>query len=484
MEQLILPDGKTITSGIQGQPALVHVRWTRHRNEDMDIMLGYVACDQLEIELFSVQKPSIPPETRLIYQEDQVTRGIFYCQGLVRKSQNRWILTALDGMSRFYRELNGFWENRTDDTVLTLLQGICDYCGVATDITYLPGCHTPVPKLAGYSAKQILQFLGQVAGRYFYMDENEKLCAGWYDHIQPMDYISELSCEEFITKVIGRVLLRQTKNDLGWAYPQEDLGQNTLIIQGNPIFATNSVVAAQRLLEGIAHFTHTPFTCTLLPGREVKPGGLVAFTDQDGVSRLGAVMRWEKRDGVVTVRGTGSYSLQSVEAFQELTLQNMEGQVLELSRTAQGLSATHRDMLGNLGAMSLNLSELKTQLTQVGELATQTSQLRQTAEGLSLAVSQLTGGLDGKTDREEFSQVTQHFRFDADGLTIRNSATGMGIRVSQEQVAFLGDGDGTTAIYPDSMSTARLNISTRLDLGNFSLLPRTNGNLSLRYTGN
>ena len=90
--------------------------------------------------------------------------------------------------------------------------------------------------------------------------------------------------------------------------------------------------------------------------------------------------------------------------------------------------------------------------------------------------------LDGKTDREEFTQVTEHFRFDADGMTIQNSATGMGIRVSEEQVLFLGGEDPTTAIYPDAMQTTRLSVAQRLDVGDFSFLPRTNGNLSFRYT--
>ena len=482
MEQLILPDGKCIASGVWGEPAMVSVRWTQNRNEDGDLTLGYVACATLEIELFSVKKPSIPPETRLIYQEDGVTRGIFYCKSLARKSQNRWTLRAQDGMGKFSRELTGFWKNREDDTALSLLLGLCQHCGVATQITQLPGGGTPVPKLAGYSAKQILHFLGQVAGQYFYMDAAEKLCFGWYDELQAIDDYSHLACAEFITRKIERVWLRQTPNDVGWAYPEDEEERNTLILQGNPIFAADARITAQRLLEGLSYFTHTPFTCTLLPGDEVRPGCLVAFTDQDGVSRLGAVMQWEKKNGTLTVRGTGSYSLDSLDAIRRTTLEQLEGQVLEISRTAQGISAAHRDLLGNVGAMQLNLEGIRTQVTQVTQLASQTTQLQQTAQGLELQVSQLAGVLDGKTDREEFTQVTEHFRFDADGMTIQNSATGMGIRVSEEQVLFLGGEDPTTAIYPDAMETTRLSVAQRLDVGDFSFLPRTNGNLSFRYT--
>ena len=225
----------------------------------------------------------------------------------------------------------------------------------------------------------------------------------------------------------------------------------------------------------------------MLPGQEVSPGCLVEFTDLDGVRRTGAVMGWEKKNGTLTVRGTGSYSLQSAQAFEEFTQARLEGQVLEISRTAQGLSVSHTDLLGNVGALELSLSGVQTQVTALTQtadaLTTQTSQLHQDAQGLSLQVSQLTGSLDGKTDREEFSQITEHFIFDAAGLTIQNSATGMGIRVSEEQVLFLGGADPTTVIHPDAMQTARLSVGQRLDIGDFSLLPRTAGNLSLRYTG-
>ena len=111
MEQLILPDGSAIASGVWGEPAILSVRWQQNRNEGSEITLGSVCCAQLEIELFAPEKPNIPANTRLIYQEDGVARGVFYCQSLTRKSQNRWVLQALDGMHRFYQDINGFWRH-------------------------------------------------------------------------------------------------------------------------------------------------------------------------------------------------------------------------------------------------------------------------------------------------------------------------------------------------------------------------------------
>ena len=478
MERLRLPDG-VLGSGVWGQTAILSICHRSHRNEGDELTLGSACCGELEAELFSAEKPGIPVGTPIILEDGGAQKGIFYCQSITRISQNRWQLQALDGMCRFDRELTEFWQQRGDDTALSLLLGLCDYCGVDTDIASIPGGDTPVPPLAGYTARRLLQMLGQVAGRYFYIDAGGKLRAGWYDALETLSDYQSLRCAEFTTAPVERVLLRQTKTDAGWAYPEGLEEKNTLILQGNPIFASDGPAIAQRLFGQFSAFSHTPFTCRLLPGQEVTPGCRLAFLDLDGNRREGLVMQWEKRDGVVTVRGVGSYSLQRTQALGELTLESMEGQVLEISRSAQGLSVAHRDLMGNVGSLQLSLEGIRAQVTQ--GLADQTTQLHQTAQGIAVTVSRLESALGDKTDRQEFSRVTEHFKFDADGLTIQNSATGMGIRVSEEQVAFLGDDD--TVIRPDAMETPRLSIEKRLDIGPFSLLPRTGGNLSLRYTG-
>ena len=59
----------------------------------------------------------------------------------------------------------------------------------------------------------------------------------------------------------------------------------------------------------------------------------------------------------------------------------------------------------------------------------------------------------------------------------------MGIGVSEKRVIFTGGNDPTTVITPNAMETTNLTVGVRLDLGCFSWIPRTNKNLSLRWTG-
>ena len=95
---------------------------------------------------------------------------------------------------------------------------------------------------------------------------------------------------------------------------------------------------------------------------------------------------------------------------------------------------------------------------------------------------ELCGAIDSR-DAENLREVTEHFRFDMEGLTITNSGTGMGIGVSEQRVIFTGGESPTTVIYPNSMETAAMTVHSTLTLGDYSLIPRTNGNLSLRCTG-
>ena len=113
----------------------------------------------------------------------------------------------------------------------------------------------------------------------------------------------------------------------------------------------------------------------------------------------------------------------------------------------------------------------------------QMASLELKADGLDMAVSDVRKQVDEKADKVSVQEFTEHFHFGEDGLTISNSATGMGINVSETQVAFTGGADPTTVITPTEMQTTNLRVGERLDLGNFALLPRTNGNLSMRWTG-
>lgn len=166
------------------------------------------------------------------------------------------------------------------------------------------------------------------------------------------------------------------------------------------------------------------------------------------------------------IMGIATDARDSVEKVESVVYGEVTDQISSLTRDASSITAKVEETSKNVDGLN-----------------TRTSTLEVTASGLSASISTVQTGLSEKANKEDVDEITEHFLFKEDGLTIFNTATGMGINVSEKQVAFTGGTDPTTVITPNDMKTTNIKVNTRLDLGNFSFLPRTNGNLSFRYTG-
>lgn len=483
---LRLPDGRELT-------AIGALSITWQVNDSQDISLGSACAAMLEATLFEQGK--IAPGTELTCLEDGHVLGIFRCEASRRIGLKRVSLTAYDRMVLFDREIASWLEDRPfPTTAQQLLEDLCAHCGVELGGDALPDF--PVERFSqpGITGRQLLQYLGQGAGRFFAVNAAGILESRWYTpavRTLGKDTVTGLTCGGCTTAPIFRVLIRSTASEVGSVWPEgTDETANTYILQGNPLLPPSAQrqAVAKRLYQQLQSYTCTPFSCTLLPGSDIAPGQTVEFTDAAGQRHTAPVMGLTLQNGRRTVSATGSAALQSTTAFNRLALEALPGRMLTVERTAEGLKAENTDIRGKTAALALTVEGITTRVSaaeeQAGAYATKSrlSVLEQRAEELSLSVTQLQSTADGKADKAQLAEVTEHFRFASDGLTITNSATGMGIHVSEAEVAFTGGSGSATVITPNAMETTNLDVATRLDIGPFSLIPRTNGNLSLRYT--
>lgn len=171
---------------------------------------------------------------------------------------------------------------------------------------------------------------------------------------------------------------------------------------------------------------------------------------------------------------------QALKAANDVKL--MEGQMTEIRSDLEGVTL-RVSSTENVTAEQLTITQQMQEELQGKATVQQLTEVQTAADGLKVTVSEVQTILDEKADRTEVEEITEVFIFGDDGLTISNSATGMGIGISEKQVQFTGGESPTTVITPNEMETTNLQIGERLDLGDFSFLPRTNGNLSFRYTG-
>lgn len=485
--QLRLPDGESIT-------AIGDLQITWLTNDSHDLSLGSACAAMLEATLYGTAE--LKAGTELECFEDDRLLGRFTCQQPQRTGKNTLRLTAYDAMTRFDRDITAWLEDRSFPVAAqTLLENLCQLCGVPLlPDTQLPAHTVPAFTQPGITGRQLLKYLGQAAGRYFTVTPEGLLEAGWYDRepVQLSGYrLGSLVHTDYTAAPIQRVLIRTAENEVGAVWPDGSLDSaNTYILQGNPLLppACDREAVAARLYDQLKDYRCIPFSCTLLPGSHISPGSTISFSDAAGNSHTAPVMQLTLKNGVRSIRTTASSSLQSTEAFNRLQLQSLPGRMLTVERTAEGLKAENSDIRGNAAALALTVEGITARVSdaeeKAGDYATkgQVSVLEQRADGLSLSVSRLQSSTDTKADKTQLTEVTEHFRFDSDGMTITNSTTGMGIHVSEEQVAFTGGSASTTVITPNAMETTNLHVDTRLDLGLFSLIPRSNGNLSLRCT--
>lgn len=490
-------------------------------NAGEDLMPGAACAAMLEATVYSSGAPVGQGES-LDYYRDGVRMGRFFCEKPRRTGTDQFRITAYDAMIRFDRDADAFLESLSYPLTLgALLRSLCDFCGVppAPEIA-LPNEDLPVEKFPGrgVTGRKLLGWIGQAAGRYFTVSPEGCLVPGWYSgepvalgggsrglmladglladrFFRPfavrtaLPYrLGSLTCGDYATAPVERVLIRAGASDVGAVWPDGSPEEaNTLIIQGNPLLMPHQGLdlqaVARMLYEQLREISYTPFSCRLLPGSLLLPGTWVRFTDADGVMRTAPVMEMKLQNGSCTLTATGNPSLQSTTAFNSLTVEEVMGRVLTVERTADGLVVENSDLSGSLAQLKLSLDGIGTRVSAVETDAqghatvTQVSQLEQRADALELVLSRMQEGEDGEED-----EIRQCFLFDENGLTISNSATGMGIGISQERIVFTGGTDPTTQITPNEMRTTNLRVGSRLDLGVFSLIPRTNGNLSLRYT--
>ena len=98
----------------------------------------------------------------------------------------------------------------------------------------------------------------------------------------------------------------------------------------------------------------------------------------------------------------------------EVSITTLEGQYSNLEVSTKGIS-----------------SEVSQQSGDIEELNRQVTSVSQTAEGLKVSVTSISTDLNGKADKGDVQQITEHFVFGEEGMTISNSASGMGIGISE-----------------------------------------------------
>lgn len=561
---LVLSDGTVLSSGPGTVNALCSVRLTQSVNDAHELSLGSVCAGMLEARLITPGGGlSLQAGQELtLYRVTGDTReqvGVFILEKPTRPSSNTLRLTAYDRVIRLDKDLTDWlralraWPYSLQD----FASMVCAACGVELVGAPIPNGTYPVEKFTAQdiTGRQIMRWVGQIAGRFCRATPQGALEFAWYAPAQgpaigpkplyPVSVTFEdgvltltcdriaavatgedlsvdspllraeddgqghvtvtvdntpdriwynrgaLSLEDYAVRPIHAVGLRQSRTDVGVRYPEDPAGDNFYTLTGNPLLTASSAQAleavARTLYEQLKDFTYTPCRVTVPIQYAPPAGSTVTVTDPAGNSFTALVMTKITAGQQATLEGTGSSRRTDPGAVYEGSYRTLSGKVLDISADVDGLRVENAQARGDAAALELRLGAITGKVTALEQtdtaLQTATSTLRQTAQGLELALSRANAALGEKADQEELGQLQAHFHIGADGITLSNAVSGMGLGISQERIVFTGGNSPTTVVRPNDMQTTNLRVNTRLDLGNFSFIPRTNGNLSFRCTG-
>lgn len=483
--EIIFPNGRRVSAGAAGA-AIRSLKRTASVFPGSDVQPGGVCAECLEVEFFD-DGLILTAGDVLTLREDGVLVGSYIAHAPTTPAPGLRRVVAYDFVSRLDTDLTAWLESLTawPYALGDFARLVCAACGL-TLTGNLANETWPIPQFRarGITGRQLMQWVCQAGCRFCRAEPEGSLKLDW---LTPGPSLTErdifqgsLTLSDYATAPVDGVTVALTGSDVGLSYPESP--KNPLTIRGNYLLCGCSHAQAQEILEALGETSHTP--CSFQTAVALKPGQRFSLTTSQG-EFTAVAMTVEQTGPLYKVSSTGSKTQtpQSLSSYQALS-----GRVLEHEMTLQGVQ-TRLAAFGQTEERYSQLSQDVDNITaRVGVVENSSrqnyAQLRLETEGLSLQVGSLDARLAQKAEGSRVEELETHFRFDGEGLTISNTVTGMGIQISESQVAFRGGVDPTTVITPNRMHTTNFQVLERLDVGNFALLPRTGGNLSLRAVSN
>jgi len=509
-ELFVLPNGTELSSGHNQNPYITSVTYTQMVNDATDLEYGAACAGMIEAALLDTSGAfSMSAGDELAYYsvaEDGTRKlqGYFILEAPTKPSANTCKFTAYDRMIRFDKDLSMWLASLTDwpYTIQNFLSMVCAQCGIElADGVELINSDFPILRfIQQVTGRQLIKWIAGANASFATITPEGKLTFSTYTDVGDLGLaVKSLKFADYVTDPIERVVVKQHEDDVGVAWPENSEGETYAII-GNALLATMSTAEllpyVKRIADRVIGISYIPAEAQVFdPEGICRPGIFISVADRYGKKHKTAAFSVKRSGGISTLKSTGNYSRGSAGAVNgKDDVKVLQGRVakirVDLEEVSSNMSKTtiEVDSVKNeQSSIKQTVDGVETRVSKteesVGDLHSQYTVVSQQAGDIELTVATLRQEVGAKAEQSQVNEITEHFRFAEDGLTITNSGTGMGIGVSEQRVVFTGGKDPTTVIRPNDMETTNLRIKTQLDLGGFSWFPRTNGNLSLRWKG-
>lgn len=469
---LILPDGRQLHSGVPGETALAQVQLTENINDKKTLEPGTVAASVLQCDLLGEVLPELSAGTQVtVLREDaagnSTKTGIFFSQGAEKMGAGQYRLTLADTVSLLDRDLTGWLEGLTGwpYSLREFAELICHACGVEVSFGKGLSGDFPVQKFAAtnVTGRALMGWVCQAAGVFCRADPEGVLQLDWYEdrgrqvsaHGETdFYYQNSLSYEQFTVPPVERVVLRQSREDVGVSWPDTADGENVLTLTANPLLTGEDTGAlqavARNLYERLQGFSYTPCRLTVPAGFGASVGELLTVRTVSGESFTAPVMSRQRAGGKDVVQCVGTKVRESATPGS-LSYHALTGKVLELTANMDGLRAENRSLSGKSAAIEMTVegmtAEVSRQEQSMAGIRQEVTALQQTADQVKFSVESIAeNGVSRVVTSTGYTFGEDGLRIQKSGQEMENKLTDTGMYVSRGGTAMLqADKDGVVA---------------------------------------
>ena len=311
---IVLPDGTELFSGVRTENAIQSVTITECVNGAQELTLGSCCANMVEVKILTPNgalSVAAGDELAVYRVAEDGTRykvGLFTTEKPARPTSNSMSITAYDRITWLDRDLTQWLANLEawPYSLYDLAKMVCEECGLTLLNEEIPNGGHLVQKFSGdgITGRQLMQWIGQIAGRFCRANADGEIEFAWYtpvaialgavqdrvvdvsfddgdlsvheesanvtegaesvdiesSYLQIADdgngnvvlilsdallqqyyFQNGLSFEDYTVAAVEKVQLRQNEEDIGTVYPDGiDGAVNTYIITGNPLLTASS----------------------------------------------------------------------------------------------------------------------------------------------------------------------------------------------------------------------------------------------------
>lgn len=492
---IVLSDGRVLSAGIQEDNAIMALKLTQCVNSGSELTLGSVCANMVEITLLTHSGESPigqGEEFALFYTDENQNRtaaGLFTAEKPVRSGPHTVKLTAYDRVIRLDRDLTDWFSQLTawPYTLSELAQMVCAACDLSLVQQSLPNGEFRVQKFAAQqiTGRKLMQWIGQIAGRFCRATPEGKLEFGWYSpnstvitaakpvvtadgagnvmlkdpalqlkwqagqlmltgshlHAQhdgdgnaelflqqqnlAVGYQGGIRYEDYQVQPVEKVQIKNAAQDVGTVWPEDNpQSVNAYVIADNYLVTGGDLrPVVQTLHQQLSGVSYTPCTLRFSAKNRICAGDILTVADGNGKQFTAYVMKLVRSGQTETVECTGSIRRDSSWAVNSVSLQALSGKVTELSMNVDGITAKQKDAAGNYAGLSLAVDGIQAAVSSQQE---NIGSLQDNLTKLQQDARQVSLTVESvKNDGVDRVRTQTGYCFDEAGLSIRRTGSHM-----------------------------------------------------------